>query len=613
MSAKEIAQVVAGERKWHVEQGDCRDLLRLLQDNCVDAIVIDLPYEIGFMSATWDRTGIAFDVAMWKEALRVLKPGGHILSFGGTRTYHRMACAIEDAGAWFRDQIDWLYAQGMPKGQNVNKFAYGVCRCEEVSQHDVSRVRSSDVQTSLPVGDGEGSVLFEGLPEQGPSTEGEVPAASLHAWSPQPGMEGWRDDSEGPRELQGRSLRAVSAGTADDGAPGQVYSGASTGDGAVGGQTLDERRGSSPRKPRLPRQRAKEPRTLARQQESQASGAWPICGRCGQPRLATGLGTGLKPSHEPIAMAMKPLDGTFEHNVRKWGTGAINVDACRVGTIGGTHKFDAPKDSSVGVFGDGLNGGGGKGREIDAGRWPANLILSHAEGCQRVGVRKVKVAPPWNDNRPPSLFTGAETSPVHHTDGDGFETVDDYRCVEGCPVGMLDGQSGVSGPSGRPNSYGNVYRNTGFGDFGHSEYHNLHLDSGGASRYFTTFPYEPFFYEPKASQAERERGCEWMDEEVVDDGRHTPNDTPYQRGKKKRKNTHTTVKPVGVIRWCTRLVCRRGGLVLDMTCGSGTGGIAALAEGCRWIGFELKPKHVEIAIARIIGDAPLLNTIGAVR
>ena len=95
--------------------------MRSMPDNSVDSIVTDPPYEIGFMSKSWDSTGIAFNVEVWTEALRVLKPGGHLLAFSGSRTYHRMAVAIEDAGFQIRDQIMWLYGSGFPKSHNISK------------------------------------------------------------------------------------------------------------------------------------------------------------------------------------------------------------------------------------------------------------------------------------------------------------------------------------------------------------------------------------------------------------------------------------------------------------------------------------------------------------
>ena len=100
---------------------DCLEGMKLLDDNSVDSIVTDPPYEWGFMDEKWDSTGIAYNVELWKECLRVLKPGGHLLAFGGTRTYHRMTCAIEDAGFEIRDQMQWIYGSGFPKSHNISK------------------------------------------------------------------------------------------------------------------------------------------------------------------------------------------------------------------------------------------------------------------------------------------------------------------------------------------------------------------------------------------------------------------------------------------------------------------------------------------------------------
>lgn len=101
--------------------GDCIEVMRTLPDASVDAIVTDPPYELGFMGKSWDASGIANSVPLWREALRVLKPGGHLAAFGGTRTYHRMACAVEDAGFEVRDSLAWLYGSGFPKSLNVSK------------------------------------------------------------------------------------------------------------------------------------------------------------------------------------------------------------------------------------------------------------------------------------------------------------------------------------------------------------------------------------------------------------------------------------------------------------------------------------------------------------
>ncbi len=110
--------VVGGARVFH---GDCREVLKNLPDNSVDSIVTDPPYELNFMSKSWDNSGIAYDLAVWAECLRVLKPGGHVLAFGGSRTWHRLAVAVEDAGFEIRDNIAWIYGSGFPKSLDVSK------------------------------------------------------------------------------------------------------------------------------------------------------------------------------------------------------------------------------------------------------------------------------------------------------------------------------------------------------------------------------------------------------------------------------------------------------------------------------------------------------------
>ena len=111
-------------------KGNCLDTLKTLPDCSIDSIVTDPPYEYGFMGKSWDNSGIAYNVEMWRECLRVLKPGGHLLAFSGSRTYHRMTVAIEDAGFEIRDQIMWIYGSGFPKSLDVSKAidkAAGAC------------------------------------------------------------------------------------------------------------------------------------------------------------------------------------------------------------------------------------------------------------------------------------------------------------------------------------------------------------------------------------------------------------------------------------------------------------------------------------------------------
>lgn len=100
--------------------GDSRDVLRAMPESSIDSVVCDPPYGLNFMGRAWDASdGAPFAAEFWAEALRVLKPGGHLVAFSGTRTYHRMACAIEDAGFEIRDQIGWTYGSGFPKSHNI--------------------------------------------------------------------------------------------------------------------------------------------------------------------------------------------------------------------------------------------------------------------------------------------------------------------------------------------------------------------------------------------------------------------------------------------------------------------------------------------------------------
>jgi site-specific DNA-methyltransferase (adenine-specific) len=101
--------------------GSNLDILPTLPDNSVDAIVTDPPYELGFMGKSWDSSGIAYSVELWRECLRVLKPGGHLLAFSGSRTYHRMVVAIEDSGFEIRDMVSWISNKTFPKSMDVSK------------------------------------------------------------------------------------------------------------------------------------------------------------------------------------------------------------------------------------------------------------------------------------------------------------------------------------------------------------------------------------------------------------------------------------------------------------------------------------------------------------
>jgi DNA modification methylase len=266
---------------------DCLIGMQKLESNSIDSIVTDPPYEIGFMNKSWDNTGIAYNINIWKECLRILKPGGHLLAFGGTRTYHRMACAIEDAGFEIRDQIQWLYGSGFPKSLNISKA---------IDKH------------------------FE--------AKREVVGEYKHPTA----KNGDRTGNKSPYQANECHLE--------------------------GSYKI----------------------TIPATKEAEQWDGW---------------GTALKPANEPIVVARKPLsEKTVAENVLKWGTGGINIDACRVGTEERTYGLkggenlnnlsrlngkDSPDAKGCGAYGIGAKQVN-IGEKTVSGRFPANVILDEEAG-----------------------------------------------------------------------------------------------------------------------------------------------------------------------------------------------------------------------------------------
>lgn len=270
-------------------------MLKSLPDCSIDSIVTDPPYALvsiqkrfgganaaptkdgdvysrassGFMGKQWDTGEVAFSEVFWAECLRVLKPGGHVVAFSGTRTYHRMAVAIEDAGFEIRDQLAWCYFSGFPKSHNVGRA---------IDKHlgaEREKVRVDNPRIA------------------------NMPTANTGAGRP------WLD-------------AAIERG-------------------------YHEKAGDEPATP-----------------QAAAWNSW---------------GTALKPAWEPIALARKPLTGTVAANVLEHGTGALNIDGCRIGDSGGTATVAGDRrNTTVHAFGDGLGAQGGSIVDIGKGMWPANVL-----------------------------------------------------------------------------------------------------------------------------------------------------------------------------------------------------------------------------------------------
>jgi site-specific DNA-methyltransferase (adenine-specific) len=266
-----------------VLHGNNIELLREMPEGRVDSIVTDPPYELGFMGKKWDSSGIAYSVELWAECLRVLKPGGHLLAFSGSRTYHRMVVAIEDAGFEIRDQIMWVYGSGFPKSLDISKAIDKAAGAERT------------VVGSRPL-TGNGKTMKSGFHQP---------------------------DGSGAGETIKQDVFEFTAPATDE----------------------------------------------AQQWE--------------------GWGTALKPAHEPIVMARKPIDGTVANNVLKHGVGGINIDGCRVPSDDGFEKaWDKPVTTNIGAVPQnyGIGIGDGVSHTVDisdnkpnGGRWPANFIHDGSE------------------------------------------------------------------------------------------------------------------------------------------------------------------------------------------------------------------------------------------
>ena len=388
--------------------GDCLAVMRDMPDASVDAVVCDPPYGLsaepdmaevmrhwmagddyvhtgsGFMGKSWDS--FVPGPSVWREALRVLKPGGHLAAFFGTRTYDIGTLAIRLAGFEVRDQLAWVYAQGFPKSHSMDNYRGKLtCGCdggtqpyaqrtETLPEHDMRPMPDADVPAAQHAGQERGEVLQPGLPQSSASAAGrsELSAASVRA--EQPRLEGRRDVPPSPGQLCAGEVRSMPGGSAADGSEGWVHHGAPAGNGALGRSVTDADRGGAPQGPRSTEQRTGQPGAMADQPGPQAGGAWPICAGCGKPIVPAGIGTALKPAWEPICLARKPLIGTVASNVLAHGTGGINIDGCRIDSNGEMTGWGG-KGAGGNTWNEENNGLGKDGppRPV-VGRFPANLL-----------------------------------------------------------------------------------------------------------------------------------------------------------------------------------------------------------------------------------------------
>jgi DNA modification methylase len=318
--------------------GDSTKITPLLEG--MHACVTDPPYELGFMGKSWDSTGVAAAWETWGGVRIALRPGGHLVAFAGSRTYHRIAKAIDDAGFEVRDQVMWIYGSGFPKSLDVSK-AIDKARREDA---DAIRAVCRFVRTAMDRKKFKSRHLVEHFDGCNPRLIDHWAARDTDSQPALPMWSQWlvlktvlnlSDEMDGEVwRLNGRKGRPSDVWNSAK-VVGE-YEGQTGGFGAHRFATRDNlKRAAS---------------TVAQQWE--------------------GWGTALKPAHEPVCFARKPLsEKTVAENVLRWATGAINVDETRVGSDGGC----AGAGAGGTCFGGGLNGTFAQ--PVDGlGRWPANVV-----------------------------------------------------------------------------------------------------------------------------------------------------------------------------------------------------------------------------------------------
>jgi DNA modification methylase len=507
----------AAEQKIFV--GNNIELLKKYPDNFFDSIVTDPPYGLGkepnaeemlqawittgylevkgsgFMGKEWD----AFipQPIFWKEVFRVLKHGGHVVSFFGTRTYDWGVMSMRLAGFEIRDCIQWIYGSGFPKSHNI-------------------------------------SIALDKM--QGAE-----------------------------REIISETFRGKNAGK-KSGIMGETVS------------RVDVKTAPST-------DQAKE---------------W------------EGWGTALKPANEPIVLARKPLEKglTIAENVLKWGVGAMNIDASRIGH-NEEQKFTNREQRKEGWNMDncGFDSTNNHTASADpSGRFPSNVILTHHPECECLGLKKVKgsscspedVGKGREGNHSNGIY-GEKSSKitVSHTDENGEETIENWNCHEDCPIKVLDEQSGETRSSGQGGHTGLTFHGQEYKKSGNEN--KYPQDTGGASR---------FFYVAKASKSERNFGLNGFEEKTSgalnfrnpeSSGRSEDAPSVEKMGglTQKRTNHHPTVKPVKLMQYLVRMITPEGGTVLDPFSGSGTTGVACKIDGFNFVGLELSEEYAAIAQQRI--------------
>jgi DNA modification methylase len=524
--------------------GNCLDKLKDLPDNSVDSVVTDPPYELGFMGKSWDGSGIANNPEMWREVLRVLKPGGHLLSFGGDRTHHRMTAAIEDAGFEIRTTIVWTFGSGFPKSLNVSKKLNSIipsilrCVCADHSTH----IASGSQSDCLPSDD-----LCDAQPLSCQDTDQDVSPLQddaqkhSHADCNEDGQveeskrnRGYlRYDPLSNEDCQRLYQHLLKDSQESDSKLSDILTNMLHDELMVEHKMAHHKSGT---------QHSDDDLVYSCSSVDSISRIYHKCNKCGGYFATNGIGTALKPAAEFITMARKPIEGTVANNVLKYGTGGLNIDKSRVGTEQITQRLaTVDGGKAIGGKGVGIKQKATGETTTTQGRFPANLLH---DGSDEV-VREFP-----------------------NTKGDSRTSKSTY-------------DKGIWG-NAKP-----------------VESTALYSDDGSAARYFKSF-----IYCPKASKSERDRGCEGMEEKTMGrnqsslDGGKILTGSGNERSNTS-KNHHPTVKPLTLMKYLIQMITPEGGVVLDPFAGSGSTLVAAKELGYDFIGIEMTEEYIPIIEARL--------------
>ena len=480
------------------------------------------------------------------------KPGAHALVWALPRTSHWTALALEDAGFVILDSIHHVFGSGFPKSLNVGRAidsVDGVAMTREATLRWTGWLRSTGV-TAAALNAATNSFMashYLSANEQPAIPTPEMFEAMRPLLPPE--IPAWVLELVAARSIGSVNVtkRAVTGErVAADFLNSRPVSVAAQGLDKVGRRVIQDTDAYTP--------------------EAQKWDGW---------------GTALKPAHEVWWLARKPVDGSIAANVLQHGTGALNIDACRVAVREGDEVqpvFAGRKGAVAGETGKYGSSGDYWSEVNEAGRFPSNFLLTHSAACESHGPADVER---WD-------------------------------CAPDCPVGEMNRQSGASVSAAgvqtitRATPSPSVRQGGGMGAVGAAFTFAGYGDSGGAARFFTVFRYEP-----KPSRGEKDEGCEALPagrggSETFDPEQR---DGTGEERRPLRRNTHPTVKSVALMCWLAKLITPPGGTILDPFLGSGSTAVAAQRLGFDCIGCEREAEYVEIAAARVRGEQPLFAKV----